>query len=301
VPLADALRSGRAVLAGSREETVRRYPAMAAAATGGEATAAIPLVGVDGVIGVLGLGFGEVREWSIEDSGFALALGRICGQALDRARAHEHELLVRAELEAVLDGADDGVLVLDAAGRVLRLNRRALELLGQPSPPPRTAAEVRAAIARVGGRGATRRRLTAEDALEGRRVEEELSWGEAPRRLHALSTPVRGADGKVVAAVSVWRDITELHDAIAERAALDGARLTARRVTHEIGNALQSLLVHAELTRSSPSGAGREHCAAVLRDAERIQALLGRLHRIDRAARTNLAGQEVLDLDGTHG
>src|SRR5205085_1625599 len=97
-----------------------------------------------------------------------------------------------------------------AARRVVLLNRRARELLGRPARLPATTAEIRARLRATDPDGAPVERLAAELALAGRVVDRE-AWtavaGEPPRRLHVRATPMRAGDGRVVGAVSVWRDI----------------------------------------------------------------------------------------------
>lgn len=90
-PLSDCVRTGQAVWIRSQEEFAVRYPAVAGlwGEFGNQATAAIPLVIGERVLGGLAFSFKERREFDLEDREFLLAVAQECAQGLERARAEE--------------------------------------------------------------------------------------------------------------------------------------------------------------------------------------------------------------------
>jgi PAS fold len=119
-------------------------------------------------------------------------------------------------------------------------------------------------------------------------------------RLFVRAAPVREPDGAIRAVVVLWRDISELYDGIAERARLEGAVKTARRVAHELNNQLALAVGYGELltTMLGQGGdepawlAGKMHLGAV--QAARTVSRLGRIIRFEES---EFGGQVMLDLD----
>jgi signal transduction histidine kinase len=100
IPMAQAFRTGEPVWIQSRGELADRFPALAGKlAPEHGAWAALPLVGTDGCIGVLGLSFSGERRWDAGERALAVSLAQKCGQALERARLFESERQARAEAE----------------------------------------------------------------------------------------------------------------------------------------------------------------------------------------------------------
>jgi PAS domain S-box-containing protein len=92
--------------------------------------AALPLI-VDGrAIGGIGLSFLEPRTFSDEDKGFMLALAGQCAQATQRVRLYEQERAAREQLDAILRGVADGVVVQREDGTFIYANDAAARLAG---------------------------------------------------------------------------------------------------------------------------------------------------------------------------
>ena len=87
--------------------------------------AALPLV-VDGrIIGGIGLSFQTPRTFSEEDRGFMQALAGQCAQAAHRVRLYENERAAREQLDAILGGVADGVVVQREDGTFIYANNAA--------------------------------------------------------------------------------------------------------------------------------------------------------------------------------
>ncbi|MBD1938377.1 PAS domain S-box protein [Microcoleus sp. FACHB-68] len=107
VPIADAVRHRQPIVLETQAERNAQYPHLVsvhveATATDG-ALVAIPMIVNERVVGGIGLGFPEDRQFNQDDRAFMLALAQQCAQALERARLFEAERLARAAAETALD------------------------------------------------------------------------------------------------------------------------------------------------------------------------------------------------------
>jgi GAF domain-containing protein/anti-sigma regulatory factor (Ser/Thr protein kinase) len=97
VILADVLASRSVVTVADATEALERYPMLGT--FGPEyplgAQAAAPLLAGDEILGVLGINFDHARRFDPEDEALLLAVGRQCGQAVQRARLFEAERRAR--------------------------------------------------------------------------------------------------------------------------------------------------------------------------------------------------------------
>ena len=121
----DVIRERSVVTVGSAEEALERYPLLASFGEGYPmgAHAAAPLLAGDELLGVLGVNFRGPRRFSLEDESLLLAIGRQCGQAIERARLFEAEqraLRRAARLQEVTARLARAVTTEDAARAILR-------------------------------------------------------------------------------------------------------------------------------------------------------------------------------------
>jgi len=121
----DVIQERSVVTVGSAEEAVERYPLLANFGEGYPmgAQAAAPLLAGDELLGVLGVNFRGPRRFSLEDESLLLAIGRQCGQAIERARLFEAEqraLRRAARLQEVTARLARAVTTEDAARAILR-------------------------------------------------------------------------------------------------------------------------------------------------------------------------------------
>jgi PAS domain S-box-containing protein len=231
------------------------------------------------------------------------AFARQTALTLENARLLEQARRARAELEAVIDSTEDAVLVIGTDRRILRANRGArgamLELIGHEvetladfnrfvrteSPDEPTAQPVipRALAGEAGSR------LLILEGLSGQQ-----------RRVHLHAAPVRDADGRIVAAMLVARDLTALHDALVERGRLDGAIKTARLVAHELNNQLSLLTGYGELLADEGEGDTAEFARGIVRGARASVDTIARLQRIIRFEEVDGgADYPMLDLEAS--
>ena len=93
----DVIAERSVVTVASAQEALERYPLLAT--IGGDlpmgAQAAAPLLAGDELLGVLSVNFRSTKRFSLEDESLLLAIGRQCGQAIERARLFEAERRAR--------------------------------------------------------------------------------------------------------------------------------------------------------------------------------------------------------------
>ncbi len=99
--IADALRTGQVVWHASLDELHRAYPEHEPLPepVGRGGRAAVPLMLGDRALGVLYANFREPRTFGADDREFMLTFGRLCAQALERARLYEHEHHIAESLQ----------------------------------------------------------------------------------------------------------------------------------------------------------------------------------------------------------
>ena len=132
-PLAEAARTQQPIWLASPEALAERFPVLLPGSPVARyrSWAALPLLVQGQVLGVLGLGFGELQTFGPKDREFILTLARLCAQAIDRSRIYEAEQRARAEAERaqervynILERITDAFLALDWEGRIVYANRR---------------------------------------------------------------------------------------------------------------------------------------------------------------------------------
>ena len=92
IPALDAIRRGEPVWIASREDLVREYPHLAAAASGRSyRVCCLPLISQDRTLGALGITIEQEREVGEEERDFLLLVARYASQAIERVRLLDAE------------------------------------------------------------------------------------------------------------------------------------------------------------------------------------------------------------------
>ncbi|RKH04329.1 response regulator [Corallococcus sp. CA053C] len=107
-PLTAVARTREPCAMGSWLECMARYPRLAELPRelALKGWASVPLVSGGRVFGVLGLGFGDARDFDEAERAFLMTVGRQCAQALDRARLYDEERGARSAAEAASRAKD---------------------------------------------------------------------------------------------------------------------------------------------------------------------------------------------------
>ena len=163
------------------------------------------------------IGQGELQqriEWrSRDDLGtIATELNRMAVRLRDlRETEYGRRQMDQQLSDAVVQSIFEPVIVTDAKGHVLKLNQAAMEVLGD------AAADRMALTNTPGGEQVLR---AVRDAVSMREViagEDKaallpMKLGEGNRSYRLRTTPMRDTDGRLLGAVSVLEDITEMQD-----------------------------------------------------------------------------------------
>jgi PAS domain S-box-containing protein len=208
----------------------------------------------------------------------------------ERERAEEALRESEAELAAVFDGVGDGIALIDRTGRVVRVNRRIVEVGGYTEEeiigkrfeflnmfPPHSFKKIVSRFATL---------------ISGQQVPpfEVEVYTKAGRK---LDIELRGSllrrGGKAVGIVGVMRDITErkqAEEALRQYTAELEARneeldAFAHTVAHDLKNPLGLVVGHAETLEADydtlPSEALQVHVRAIARNTRRVSRIIDEL------------------------
>ncbi len=194
----------------------------------------------------------------------------------------------RGLLETIFHALREGIIVLDADGRIAYANRGACALLGldESAAAGQPMAKVLPAI--------DWDRLLRLDDCEWARMathEVEIAYPEH-RFLELYLTPLEKAPGGQAGVVILLRDVSRERDHAAELVEserLNAVLMLAAGVAHEIGNPLNSLTIHLQLMerelRTLPGGTRIQ--LNFQRDDQRIRLL--NAHRSEKDGRESVS------------
>jgi NtrC-family two-component system sensor histidine kinase KinB len=213
-----ALRGGAAHDALAHTATLAAWIAIPAAiliAAGAAMAVLGPLRRAAAQMRAIGQGNLEQRlEWSADDS-----LGQMAND-VNRIVVHVRDLreteFGRKQMEhqlsdAVVQSIFEPVIVTDARGQVLKLNTAAKQLLGE-SAGDRMALENTPGGQKILKAVRDAVSMQRPVAHEGEAALLPMWIGQAERSYRLRTTPIRDTDGKLLGAVSVLEDVTELQD-----------------------------------------------------------------------------------------
>ncbi|HEY6101334.1 MAG TPA: HAMP domain-containing protein, partial [Anaeromyxobacter sp.] len=157
----------------------------------------------------------------------------------------------RRQLEELVNGISDGVVLLDVGLKLVTANRAFEARL--PATVRPVAGTSHAAIAVAAGyESADGVSSVAQRALASERLEKEIvrvPGAEAERVEEIYAQPLRDPDGRVTAVIEVWRDIThrmELEAGLEQSERLAAIGMLASGVAHEVGNPLAAIATAVE-------------------------------------------------------
>jgi PAS domain S-box-containing protein len=211
-PMSDCISTKQPIWLDSHAAFTRQYPALVErrGSFGNEATAVLPLVVGERVLGGLAFSFMEARSFDQEEREFLLAVAQQCAQALERGRSADALRESEERLRAILSQATAGIVRKDSKGALLFVNDAFCSMVGYSS-------------SELVLEGKTCWDLTHPDDLEeNRRLFERMMMDGVPfqmeRRLirrdgsvlwsNLSVSPIKDISGTPVAAVGVEVDIT---------------------------------------------------------------------------------------------
>jgi len=171
-------------------------------------------------------------------------LSGVVADVTEERRAHAE----RERLAAAISQAIDGVVILDAAGRISYVNPACREITGYGESEligaglerfePETVAVVRAA-------------LEKEEAWKGHIVRTRKN--ESLVELDVSVAPLRSADGAISNYIIIFRDVThaaKLEKKVRQMERTEALGRLAGGVAHDLNNILQPIILNAELLLS---------------------------------------------------
>jgi len=233
---------------------------------------------------------------------------REANRRLVEANRRAQELTEQAErwaagLDAVIEGVGEGITIADGEGRILRRNRVARELLGPPTEVEAgqwTRYAGRFGVRYPDGRSVPSDQFPLTRAVRGEVVtgEELILVGADGKRLHLLfsTSVVRDEQGRVVLAMSIFRDITPIRQL--ERAREEFISLVA----HDLRSPLTVITGFAGLLQRLPPGQHgqpqeRKAVESILSSAKRMERMVADLLDVSRIESNRLTlEKETVDL-----
>ena len=269
-PAGYAVLSGAPVYVGSTAEARQRFPAMfrVPSTLTQQAWAAVPLRAGGVVIGALGVGFGQGRDFPPAERRFLETVADQCALAVERARLYSTAATERERLAAVLDRLPAGVIIGEApTGRLVLGNAEVERIWGQPfqagigfdqygtyrgfHPDGRPYEDDEWPLSRS---------LTRGEVVTGEEVDVERLDG-TRGTIVVNSAPIHDADGTVTAAVCTFVDITDRAEA---RRRLDAAYEAERKARAAAEAASERLGRLQQITAGLAEALTVEQVAAVM-------------------------------------
>ncbi len=208
----------------------------------------------------------------------------------------------RGLMETIFHALREGILVLDAAGRVVFANRAVCRMLGLDEK--KTAGRLLSKLVRnLDGREFVRAGRSADWTAASREI--EISYPEH-RFLSVYLAPLSETDGGGAGVVMILRDTTRERDHAAELVEserLNAVLMLAAGVAHEIGNPLNALSIHMQLMdrklRKLPpdSAAPLKQLVDVARgEIDRLDRILSQFLKAIRPSLPQFARESLPDL-----
>jgi two-component system phosphate regulon sensor histidine kinase PhoR len=249
-------------------------------------------VHVDGHVVWTDLAAAVVRD----DDGRPLHL---IAQVLDMTEQHEAEQRLatanaeiereRQALEAVFETVGVGLLLLDAEGRYVRMNRRHRETMNLPFPDGHAGAAGQLGhVYHLDGRTPlTREEMPSYRATQGEEFTDYRYWvGDDPLTRAAFTTTarqVRTPSGERLGAALAYQEITDLLRALQVKDQFVSS------VSHELRTPLTAVLGHLEiLCEEDLPGDVVDRLQVVRRNAERLRILVSDLLLVAQAGEVGL-------------
>lgn len=268
----------------------------------------IPLVARGKTLGVVTFVTAESgRRYNERDLALVEEVGRRAGVALDNARLYREVAQARDQLDIILQGVTDGIIVYDTHSQIIYANEAAAQMTGYTSiqdmlqtPPPGIVA--RYEIVDEQGLPFPHSRLTHIRVFAGEREAQAIigyanrTSGQPKHWLLAKSRPVLGENGNMAMVITIIHDVTERMQI--ERRKDEFISMTS----HELKTPVTSLkgftnVLQRRLTKQGDEQ-GLHYLARIDAQLNKLTKLISDLLDISRMQTGKLAFQvEAFDLD----
>ena len=157
-------------------------------------------------------------EWSSNDDLGAIAteINRLAIRLRDLRETESGRRQMEQQLsDAVVQSIFEPVIVTDAKGHVLKLNQASMQLLGKSSSDRMALANTPGGdkiLSAVRNAVSMQRAITGEGDSENEAALLPMRIGSAQRSYRLRTSPMRDSEGKLLGAVTVLEDVTEMQD-----------------------------------------------------------------------------------------
>ncbi len=180
----------------------------------------VVIPGVESPFGALSVHSAHPRTFFSYDTRFIKAIAGILASAIERSRAEDELRRSRDELSIILQGVMEGVTVQDRQGRLIYVNQAAARMMGFQTVEEVSLADPKTILAKFSMLDEDGHPFPAEN-LPGRLVLQGAPSATARVRFRVQetgeerwsiidATPVYDESGKVMQAVNIFRDISDL-------------------------------------------------------------------------------------------
>jgi PAS domain S-box-containing protein len=243
----------------------------------------LPLLSEDSVIGAIVVGpklSGDA--FYPQDLDLLMTLANQAGIAIKNAQLYTEVVLANEYIENIVATIESGVVAVNSAGHVTRLNRAAAQLTGLA--PERVLGRTSEMLPEV---LAALLRATLGDGQQRTEPEIALPDGTVTRPVMCTTSPLRDPAAGVLGAVAVFSDLTPLKDLELERRRVERLayfEILAASLAHEIKNPVVAIKTFAQLIprRHRDERFVDEFSRVVTREIARMERLVERLRTLSR-------------------
>jgi PAS domain S-box-containing protein len=219
-----------------------------------------------------------------DDSGQLLGYRGVDRDITERKRLEqERQELIEAErrrlgvIEAIFDATQDGIVIYDADGKILRLNVAAEDFLGL-TPEQQSMDIVRRwgllQATTIDGNPVPPEEIPSLKALAGEKAQSILRLNPPLRSTRCFSisaAPIRLADARLASAVTMLTDITEFHELQQEK------EIFMQMISHDLRTPITVIQGHLELLQkeiSEPDELTALHLEAILAATHQLNGMM---------------------------
>jgi PAS domain S-box-containing protein len=223
----------------------------------------------------------------------------VVSQAREQQRANA-EAQQHAQLNALLENLSEGVVVVEASGRLLMLNEAARRILELGNEGLSTAGALQSLEAYdLGQQPLSQEQHPLSRALRGEEFKDyEVCYkhsGAAWRRVASTGTCVRDASGAVALAIVMLRDLTELRRVEKQRDEY------LALISHDLRSPLNNIHLCVTMLKNDAAEKGLAACASLAERAElNVQRTMDMIDELTDSTRLELqgvpSGREPCDL-----
>ncbi|HEX2988234.1 MAG TPA: PAS domain-containing protein, partial [Chloroflexota bacterium] len=185
-----------------------------------------------------------------------------------------------AELDSVISSIADGVIISDSNGQIVRMNAAAREMVGLSEEKWHLPVEKQLELLRIetpDGKPLLPENVPIVRALRGERVEGVVIVVHPPDRrsvwITASAAPVRVTEGRLLGAVSIFADITPIHDLEEQRSKYILGISHGLRTPLTVVQGQAQLLLQA-IEKTDLNGRLRRGTEAIVGSAHRMSVML---------------------------